>query len=1090
MAAAPALNVGVIADDLVDYSQWAAPHKALWTGAEVAKVLTAAGAAPTLLKKEDLALEGFKRFDAIVIATDHTYPERGSWGGPVSKALVEYVRGGGIYAMPAGIPHWTSKDLDTGKLEHNHWEDFFGFRGAMQAGRKPLRLTRQGTAVGLSDPAGVNAAAARTMNFPASAVLVWSSDYVPCLSVVPVGRGWLIHWGGGDNGTMDRAMRDYWISALPKVIAAARAGQIQATAPQKLLEVEGLAGKSMDDVDRETFAPGPGPLESKPTPVKLEPESTPQPEFRSVQVSLDGPWQMLGMQRGTGDARQLVFGEGWDQAVAAEVPCSVQTALFKAGRIPDPTVGFNDQKARAEVAEKEWWFRRQFDWQPGGRTRLVFDGVDYSATFWLNGVRLGEHEGPFGGPTYDVTAIVRPHNVLVVRVDPLPPDWTTVFKTNCVYGWHYVNCPPIGIWRSVRIEAVPKVEVDELFVAATDTKTGTVDAYVALSGPQDGYTGQLECRVGPANFEGKAYRFSLPVESKGQRWTHHVRFQVPEPRLWWPVDLGEQPLYRMDVRLVESGQVVDGRRTRFGIRTIRMAPLPGGPRPDRYNWTFVVNDRPTFLKGCNWATIDAFLRLDENRYRRFLTMARDEHIQIMRSWGGGLLETDLFYDLCDELGIMVWQEFPLTWQKFEVLRPAVSDEIAVLNVRRLRNHPSLALWCGGNEHQGQGPLIELLGRRCLELDGTRPYHRSDPYGGSIHNYDVYWGKQPFEANIKLVPLDNPPAVIGETGLASPCAVESTLKFLPDDERAVWPPPDGGSFVHHTPTFTPANMDHLNRQARELDRCEDLAGFTRGSQLAQALGLRLVLERMRACWPNATAMVFYKLTDVFPGCSWSTVDYYGVPKIAHWFVQDAFAPLHVCATYEALDVKPGEKLAVRFFLVDDIESLAGPVKVLARFYDARLGQFGTSQIDVNLLKPIRVQMVGKTEQLIPAENASPILMSVELKVGDRVEDRTFHWFNFRQRPGCLFELPRTTLRASRQDNELVVENTGPLPAVAVQVDSPGGSDSLLCSDGYFWLDPGETRRVALQVMPNIDGQKHDPHGLQVSAWNAEPLVIGW
>ena len=202
---------------------------------------------------------------------------------------------------------------------------------------------------------------------------------------------------------------------------------------------------------------------------------------------------MLGLPKGTGDARELTRTLWWKDASLARVPGSVQASLFEAGRIPDPTVGLNDIQARAEVAEKEWWFRRRFDssdgsWdfvelaKAGGRVRLVFDGVDYSATFWLNGERLGEHEGPFGGPTFDITPLIREHNTLVVRVDPLPPDWKLVFKTNCVYGWHYVNCPPIGIWQSVRLEAVGPAEITELFVAATDPQSGTVDVHIVTRG--------------------------------------------------------------------------------------------------------------------------------------------------------------------------------------------------------------------------------------------------------------------------------------------------------------------------------------------------------------------------------------------------------------------------------------------------------------------------------------------------------------------------------------------------------------------------------------------------------------------------------
>ncbi len=1096
-------TVGVIADDLVDYSQWAAPHKALWLGPEVVAILAKNGVTPTLLGKDDMTLEGFTRFDAVLVATDHTYPEHGRWGGSVAKALVEYVRRGGVYVMPIGISHWTSKDLDSGKLDNGHFDDFFGFHGATPAGgRGPLGLTRQGRELGLQPPASVNAKPARILTFPRAAVLVWSADYLPALSAVPFDKGWLIHWGAGPEGGMDRSVRDWLISAYARCIVAARANRFEPKDRATMMRDEGIAGKSLDDLDRESFKPGPAPLASEPIVAALLPDDTPAVDVPSRTTSLDGRWQMIGLPVGTGDSRRLLAGDGWGQAIRADIPCSVQTALFKSNTLPDPVVGLNDVTYRATIAANEWWFRKTFAWNgPGDAVgqRLEFEGVDYSATFWLNGVCLGEHEGPFGGPSYDVTALLRPANELVVRLDPLPPDWKLVFKTNCVYGWHYVNCPGIGIWRPVRIESLPRVQITELFVAATDAAAGTVDLYAAMDGPAAGFSGTLQVRVAPANFEGPAHRFTLPIEYRTGRTDVHVRFQVPDPHLWWPVDLGRPDLYRLDATFASDNEPAarTARSTRFGIRTIRMAPLPGGPLPDRYNWTFVINGRPTFLKGCNWCTLDVFLQLTPDRYRRFLTLARDEHIQIMRSWGGGLLETDTFYDLCDELGIMVMQEFPLTWQEFDKLRPAVADETARLNVLRIRNHPSLAMWCGGNEHHGTGWLIELLGRRCLELDGTRPYHRTDPYGGSVHNYDVYWGRQPFEANIRFVPMENGPAVIGETGLASACAVESTLKFLPKEERNIWPPPPAGSFVHHTPTFTPENLDYLNRHARELDRCADLAGFTRGTQLAQALGLRLVLDRMRSRWPESTAMMFYKLTDVFPGCSWSTVDYYGVPKLAHWFVRDAFAPLQVCALFDSLDVEPGKELVLEPVVLDDLESLPDGATVTVRVLDALLREVARQAVAVPAGKQ-RVHRLGLVRLSVPAQGIAPLFAVLQVRAGDRPDtpclDQTCYWFNFRSTPGCLFDLPATTLKAVRWveagRSSLVITNTGQLPAVNVQIEDPESSDSLRLEDGCFWLDPGESRKLAVEVMPNVSGEVHKPRVLTVQAWNSPPQRLNW
>jgi beta-mannosidase len=1073
------LKVGVIADELIDYSTWAKPFASLWKGVEVLNFLKKLGCSPKLLTADELSFEGFSKYDVILIATDHTYPEIGAWGGVIAEALKKYVEQGGIYAMPIGVPHYISKDIKTGKLDSNHWEDFFGWHASVCSGSGELRLTKQGKGITLPEPINLPVRPIRTFEVPLSAILIWTPDGVPLLRAIPYGKGWLIHWGGGED--MSEPVRNYWLEAVVKIAEAIKQGRIRATTYDELLKEEGLAGKSLDELDYEAFSPAPSPFSLPPKRIQLQATEKKISRNPRKTLKLDGKWLILGFPRGKDNEGKLIKGEGWEEAIEAEVPCSVQTALFKAGKIPDPTVGFNDQIARKEVAEKEWWFRKDFPWEPGKPTRLVFEGVDYSATFYLNGVRLGEHEGPFGGPTFDITGIVQKQNTLIVRIDPIPPDWTLVFKTNCVYGWHYVNCPPIGIWRSVRVENIPEVEITDLFISTQDAQKGLMSLYLALRGKK-AFQGEIEGIITSANFKGKSYRFSLPVKGEDMFWQEHLQFTIPNPRLWYPNGLGEQNLYYLQIDYKEGNRIVDFSSTRFGIRTIKTTPLPDGPQPHLYNWTFVINGRPVFIKGTNWATLDAFLRLDEARYRRFLTLAKDANIQILRSWGGGLLETDIFYDICDELGIMVWQEFPLTWQKFDEIRQAVAEEIADLNIRRLRNHPSLALWCGGNEHSGQGWLIELLGRRCYELDGTRPYHRTDPYGGSIHNYDVYWGLQSLERNLNLIA-----PFIGEFGLASPCSYESTLKYLPPDERNAWPPADDSAFIHHTPTFTPQNMVHLLRYAKEFDPCEDSQGFIRGSQLAQATGIRVVLERMRTRFPLSTGVIYYKLTDVYPGCSWSTVDWYGVPKIAHYFVQDAYAPLQVVALFKSFSYSPQDALQTEIWLLDDRREFKGKGEVWARLFNGKLQMVAERKIEF-LSKGEGNLLLGELDFPIPRENHIPLLLVLDLLKDGKRLTRNYYWLNFREKPGCLFRLPKTRLSAHIEGDKIVVRNIGELPAVGVYISGPEISDCLRLEDGYFWLEPGEEKEIGFTLMPSIEGKRKSLGGLRVGAWNAEMVDV--
>jgi len=1059
-------TAGIVDNALVEPYEWAkAGDAAAWAAGRAKGVFEAAGFSTRILGADDLTPEGLSSCNVVVIPGDHVYPERGKWGGPVLRALADFVRAGGVYVTPIGVSHYVARDIAAGDRDTGHFgPDPLGLTFEVSAGAPPLSLTAQGRSLGLPEPTGVSAGPIRSMSDPgATAVLAWDSRYIPAMLARPVGKGFVIHCGCGEK--MEATFADWWYRAAAAATRAALDGKLKVMTFAATMKSEGLEGVTLDDLDRRAFLPGLSPLDSPAIVVKLEPGAL-KLQPAPLTVSLDGDWEMIGRDAGKGSEAELLD-SAWADAIPARIPCSVHTALLAAGKIPDPMVGLNADIAR-QACESEWWFRRRFGAPRGlDRARLSFDGVDYSCTVWLNGVRLGRHEGPFGGPDFEVGGPLRAENVLVVRLDPVPPDWRLVLKTNVVYGWHYVNLPSLGIWRSVRLEGEAAVEIVDPFVAARDAQRGIVDVCVTLHGKAARWSGTLQGVLQPENFQGRPFHFIHRVTSNLPQRDIHLRFAVPDPRLWWPVDLGPQNLYRLRLSFVLSDGTADTATTTFGIRTVETRSLPEGPLAAHYRWTFVVNGRPVFLKGANWCILDPLLRLDRKRYERFLTLACAQHTQLLRTWGGGLLETDTFYNLCDRLGVMVYQEFPLTWQRFEVLSPSVVDETATRNVRRLRNHPSLLMWGGGNEHAGQGAIIEQIGRICLELDGSRPFHRTDPYGGSLHNYDVYWGRQPLDRNLSLTA-----PFIGEFGLSSPPNLESVLRYLPEAERDAWPPPDGGSFIRHTPTYDRLHMEIMQQYASQFADTGTMAGFITGMQLAQATGLRHTLELARTRWPEATGACYYKLTDVYPACAWATVDWYGAPKIAYYFIQDSYQPLHACALFEHLTVPEGEGLAAPVFLLDDADELKGEWAVAARAFDGALREVakaefaGGGRID-------RVRRVG--ELVVPAERAhsTPLLVVTEVRVKGTLRDRTFYWLNYASRPGCLFTLPQARLAARADGQRVVIRNVGDVPAVGVHFECAAIADRFSADDSYFWLEPGEERSVRVS----------ETRGISVAAWNA-------
>lgn len=843
-----------------------------------------------------------------------------------------------------------------------------------------------------------------------------------------------------------------------------------------LSEIKLVPGKSMDEIDNASFGAGPSPMDSKATEVKLR-GATIAPAAGAPVLTLDGVWQMAE----AGDERARLADGEWTDAIPAQVPGSVHAALVAAGKLPDPTVGRN-QPIVAQASYKTWWFRTTFP-RPAGTTgeRLVFDGVCNRCTVWLNGRRLGEHEGMFGGPEFDVGGMLEDRNTLIVRLAPIPKEfaglgnsnisWQKTVVFNNVYGWHYSQCPSLGIWRTANVEGAPAVRIRDPFVATRDVAKGIVDLVVALEGAGGRWSGKLAGTIAPENFTGQARAFTLPVKSAGAPKRLHLRFRIPNPRLWWPADMGEPSLYRMTLSFVPAdGGVADTRRFTFGIRTIAMAPLPGGPRPDKFNWTFVINGKPMFVKGTGWCTLDPLMDFSRPRYERFLTLARDQHCQMIRAWGSGMPETDDFYDLCDRLGIMVVQEWPTAWNSHETQPYDMLEETVQRNMLRIRNHPSLTIYTGGNESgKPFGKAIDMMGRLSIELDGTRAFHRGQPWGGSMHNYDSYWGWEPLDRH-----LTKEADFFGEFGLACMPIYESVQRYLPDNEKNVWPPLPDGAFAYHTPIFNAVEcLARLTQFARYfVAKDADMERFTVGSQLSQAVGLRHQLERARARWPHCTGALYYKMNDNFPAASWATADWYGAAKIGHYFVQDAFAPLHACVLFSSVN-NVAAHLALPVYLLDDADALRrAKWSVQVRAYDGQLKEIKRASFDGkgSVKAPV---MVGQMLLTFEETDTVPLLVVAEVIKDGVLAHRTFYWVNYEHVKGCLFTLPRTTLVWKADGNRVTVTNTGNLPAVAVNVARPGRLDTFRVSDNYFWLDAGESKTVEVS----------DSQGLTVSAWNA-------
>lgn len=841
--------------------------------------------------------------------------------------------------------------------------------------------------------------------------------------------------------------------------------------------------QSLDQKEKALWAPAPAPFEGPA--VTLEPcAGADLPEDGVPVLSLDGDgWEMID---GGTVAQRTDPAAAWDGALPARIPGTVHTILYEDGVIPDPLFGKNDKLAR-ENSYKTWWFRREFDVDTDfANPRLCFDGVCYNAVFWLNGHFLGSHIGMFGGPEFPVGDLLKKRgNVLIVKVENAPADprpysayadhdegWKYGVVVNCVYGWHYACIPSRGIWAPVSLRDTPRLAAERPFIVTSDYRTGRLTVCIRLTGRGQG---RVRLRVRPHNFSGEPLYFSAVFTAQEDTTMLRYTFTVDGFRLWWPNGYGDQPLYEVVTAVEPEGDLPQVFREVTGIREISMRPLPQGPREDLYNWTLTVNGRPIFVKGTNWCTTDALLRFPQERYDRFLSLAKAQNLQLLRAWGGGMPESDVFYHKCDELGLMVVQEWPTCWdsQKLQPMEALV--ETALIHTVRLRNHPSLVQWAGGNEsQQADGPAMDALARIAFELDGTRPFHRTSPYGGSLHNYNTYWDMQEMDVALNLrAPF------IGEFGMASCPNRESVYRYIPEEERQVWDPQAKNVFNYHTPRFNeyrwPKNyndMDHLLKRAEEFGEIRSIDDFIFGTQMAQSTAIRHTLEAARADWPRATGICYYKLTDVYPACSWSTLDYYGVQKTSYYVLQQAYAPLHAMLVIRSIHAAQSYPVV----LLDDNGAAAGKsCEMEVRAYD---GALRLIREEVHTVVP-EGPVTAAGEFRLSAEQAAltPLLLHVRLRVDGVQVDDTFYWQNYKELPGCLKTLPPTSLAARPLgDGKVAITNTGSLPAAGVWVECPAHDTAFTCSDGIFWLDAGESRTVTVS----------HTEGLRLSAFNVPPV----
>jgi beta-mannosidase len=662
-----------------------------------------------------------------------------------------------------------------------------------------------------------------------------------------------------------------------------------------------------------------------------------KPASEASHISLDGKWKLYYFPQGkyqiTQPGQLKLQGLNW---IDASVPGNVELDLSQHGELPKDLY-YADNLAKLKPYELyEWWYQREFP-TPGGsagrRVELRFQGVDCLATYWLNGWELGETADAMVEQSFDVTGklISTGPNVLTIRLrSPIieaagrrydPPftfyggatnqESIWIRKPAHSYGWDIMpRAVSAGLWRPVELIVHPAHEITDLYftTVSLDSTGGRLSVSYELTTdlallPR--LQLKMEGRCGDSTFshiqklEFTAGRFVIVVE---------------KPRLWWPKGYGAPDLYEVTTQLLDGGKVMASRHDTVGIRKIELIRTETTSIEKPGQFQFKVNGVPILVKGSNWVPADAFHSRDAARYDKILALFIDLGCNFLRSWGGNVYEDHAFFDICDRNGIMVWQDFsmacafyPQTPEFLEVMR---REAISV--VRKLRNHPSIALWAGDNEadesyfSNGLDPAHNQITREVLphvvfQCDPYRPYLPSSPYMSpeviAAHQRKLMpeehlWGPRDYFKSPYYT--ERTAHFVSEIGYHGCPGLSSIKRFI--DESHLWPWQDNAEWIFHSTDMTgrPFRVNLMANQVKEMFGAvpDNIEEFIFESQVSQAEAKKFFVEMTRLNKWRSTGVIWWNVMDGWPQFSDAIVDYYFNKKLAYYYLRRVQQPVCV------------------------------------------------------------------------------------------------------------------------------------------------------------------------------------------------------
>lgn len=794
-------------------------------------------------------------------------------------------------------------------------------------------------------------------------------------------------------------------------------------------------------------------------------------------ISLRGTW--------------ILSNEAHGLSVAAELPGDTHSALIAAGVIADPYYGEQEQDA-LWVGQEDWHYEREFEVDETflNETSIFIniENLDTLASIFLNGELVAHTQNAFVRYRFEVKPLLRlgenhicikihsaeqaakkaatrlPYNIPHMGFPVQSPHRNLIRKTQCHSGWDWGPCLMVsGVYGDIYLGAVSLVRIEHVLISQTHSDAGvTVEVSCEVEAVA---AGEVVCEftLGEVNLKEQAF---LQIGSN-----HITRtLIVTNPRLWWPNGYGEAYLY--DLRVAIG---TDSTCQRVGLRTIEVRSESDACGR---SLEFLVNGVPIFIKGANWIPADALpQRITPETINDLLDSATHAHMNMIRVWGGGQYETDSFYDLCDQKGLLVWQDFMFSC----ALYPANSDFLANVHleaefqVKRLQHRTCLAIWCGNNENIGvlmrfKEPKANpypytidydrlndgVLGSIVRRYDPSRMFWPSSPCGGpgdfsdgwhndsrgDMHFWGVWARGEPFENYLKISPR-----FCSEFGYQSFPSLDVVRSFTNNDQQNVTSPTM--EYHQRNPGGNARILENFARYFRFPSGFENMVYL---SQVQQGIAIRTAVEHFRRLRPTCMGALYWQLNDVWPACSWSSIDYGGKWKLLHYMAKQFYAPLLISVTEEdggatgiwiSSDLLQEETAIVTVRLID----FSGTI-LLSDAFSVHVAA-ATSQC---------IQTYASSEWTSLAESLpSTTFLHVALKTAVGTSENSYFFTHYK---ACTLQQSHVVVNiacnSDNNDNTFVLTLTADRPAFFVALDVEGIRGQF--SDNVFTLTGSEPKTI--------------------------------